>query len=295
MPRLRNGDIKICPSCKEEFYCRHSELVKRIFCSRTCANKERTPKEKSGVLVPCGFCKKNTYVFPCDIKKRDNHFCSRTCANKFNGPRVGKLSRGKIVSQETREKLKQYRGDKHWAWKGDNKCPKCGIIIDRGSKTCLKHQKRKSVSKEHRLQISNRLIGKMPINIMREGKFGNVKRGWHFIGGTKYFFRSNWEANYARYLNWLKNRGDIKDWEYEAKVFIFEKIQFGTRSYRPDFMVTNKDNSVEFHEVKGWLTPKSNTQLKRMAKYFPQIKIILIDSHSYSDIKKKIGAVVGFE
>src|SRR3972149_9721027 len=31
------------------------------------------------------------------------------------------------------------------------------------------------------------------------------------------FFRSAWEANVARYLNFLKTHGSVKGWEYEPK------------------------------------------------------------------------------
>ena len=43
------------------------------------------------------------------------------------------------------------------------------------------------------------------------------------------FVRSSWEANYARYLNWLVKLGEIKGWEYEADTFAFDKIKRGTR------------------------------------------------------------------
>lgn len=128
----------------------------------------------------------------------------------------------------------------------------------------------------------------------KRGKFGNVQRGWFKIGSKKLFFRSKWEANYALYLNFLKKQGEVKRWAYEDQLFIFEKIQFGTRSYRPDFKVWERDGSVAYHEIKGYMTSKSNTQLKRMAKYFPDIKVILVDSAAYKDIHRKLGKTLSF-
>lgn len=96
------------------------------------------------------------------------------------------------------------------------------------------------------------------------------------LGNT--YFRSSWEANYARYLNWLISTGEIESWEYEPKVFQFEKIKRGTMSYTPDFLINYPDGSHEWHEVKGWMTQTSRTKLKRMAKYFPEEKVIVIDS-----------------
>jgi hypothetical protein len=87
------------------------------------------------------------------------------------------------------------------------------------------------------------------------------------LGGL--YVRSSWEANYARYLNLLLQRTEIVSWRYEAHTFWFEEIKRGTRSYTPDFEVTYPDGRREWHEVKGWMDPKSATRLARMAKYFP--------------------------
>ncbi len=129
---------------------------------------------------------------------------------------------------------------------------------------------------------------------MMKGKFGNIKRGYFNINGKRIFFRSKWEANYALYLNFLIRQKQIKKWEYEKDVFIFHKIKFGTRSYRPDFKVINNDKNIEYHEIKGWMTPKSKTQMKRMKKYYPEIKLILIEKDSYMDIKNKVGKMLNF-
>lgn len=118
---------------------------------------------------------------------------------------------------------------------------------------------------------------------------GRSKSGRRTDLGNKYF-RSTWEANYARYLNWLKSQGQIKDWQYETKVFTFP-VKRGTTEYRPDFLVTYEDGS-EWHEIKGHMDAKSNTRLKRMAKYYPDEKIILIDSSVYKDLEKMFKRVI---
>ena len=106
----------------------------------------------------------------------------------------------------------------------------------------------------------------------RKGNSNKYKGGKREdLGGL--FVRSGWEANYARYLNWMKERGEIKDWKYEIERFEFP-IKRGTRSYTPDFKVWEKDGSVVYHEVKGWITQKGRTRLKRMSKYYPEIKIV---------------------
>lgn len=100
------------------------------------------------------------------------------------------------------------------------------------------------------------------------------------------YFRSSWERNYARYLNFLIKQKKIKSWEYEKDVFWFEKIKRGVVSYKPDFKILNFDETIEYHEVKGWMDKKSATKLKRMRIYYPKIKLVLIDSKAYKELNK---------
>lgn len=97
------------------------------------------------------------------------------------------------------------------------------------------------------------------------------------IGGKKKYWRSGWERKYAKYLQWLKERKEIKDWDFECETFWFLAIKRGTRSYLPDFKVTNIDGSIEYHEVKGYMDAKSKTKIKRMAKYHPEITLKIIN------------------
>ena len=190
-----------------------------------------------------------------------------------------KLRQGKTGYKETEEHKKNISD----ALKG--KMPKnlAQINVDKkgsGNPFYGKHHTDKW-KEEH----SKKLCGKMPKNIMRAGQYGNIKRGWYKINGKKYFFRSNWEVTVARYLEFLIGQKKIKSWSYEKKVFIFEKIKFGTRSYRPDFEVIKNDNSTEYWEVKGYIDDKSKTKIKRMAKYYPEVTLIVIGKDEYKPIK----------
>lgn len=124
-----------------------------------------------------------------------------------------------------------------------------------------------------------------------EGKFQSGD--YECSKGTQ-FFRSKWEANYALYLDWLIKQKQIQNWEYETETFFFEKIKLGTRSYRPDFKVTNMMGAIEYHEVKGYMDAKSKTKLKRMAKYFPDAVVVLIDGKVYGEIIKKMKSLIKF-
>lgn len=98
------------------------------------------------------------------------------------------------------------------------------------------------------------------------------------------YFRSAWEANYARWLNYRVDHSDgVEWWTYEPRTFRFP-VKRGTMSYTPDFLVTFRDGHVEWHEVKGWLTPQGATALKRFAKYYPAERLVLVDGPAYKAI-----------
>ena len=115
-------------------------------------------------------------------------------------------------------------------------------------------------------------------------------------GGTRedlgIYVRSSWEANYARYLKWLVAHGQIKAWEFEPVTFYFEQIKRGTRSYCPDFRVTENSGAQVFHEVKGYLDPKSKTKLARMKKFYPNETVILIQQPQMREIKAKLSKLI---
>jgi len=121
---------------------------------------------------------------------------------------------------------------------------------------------------------------------------GSWKAGWREIGGKRNYYRSRWEANYARYLEWLKVLGEIKDWQHEPETFWFEAIKRGVRSYLPDFRVWETDGTSNLHEVKGWMDARSKTTLKRMAKYHPHETIIVIREKSYNSIARKVSRLI---
>jgi len=131
-------------------------------------------------------------------------------------------------------------------------------------------------------QLANERTKKMVETNREKGTYdkphGSWKSAWRTIGGKNKFFRSRWEANYARYLEHLKCEGKIKDWLHEPQTFWFDKIKRGCRSYLPDFKVIRNDDTYYWVEVKGWMDDRSKTKLKRFTKYFPDQEIILIQA-----------------
>lgn len=124
--------------------------------------------------------------------------------------------------------------------------------------------------------------GKLP----QDKKHGSWKSDWRTIGGKKTYYRSRWEANYARYLEFLRESGKIANWLHEPTTFLFVKEQ---SSYLPDFLVTLINGEIEYHEVKGWMDDRSSNKISLMRKYHPEKKLVLVRSKEYEEIERTYG------
>ena len=109
------------------------------------------------------------------------------------------------------------------------------------------------------------------------------------------YVRSSWEANYARYLNFLQSIGAIVRWQYEPKVFTFDGIKRGTRDYTPDFAVweTEQAEPTYYVEIKGYMSPRDRTKLYRMRQYYPDIEVRLVQAREYREIQRKFSGAIG--
>lgn len=123
-------------------------------------------------------------------------------------------------------------------------------------------------------------------------RFKNLSGGWREIGGKRMFFRSRWEYNYAAYLEFLLQHGEIKEWQHEPRTFYFDGIRRGVTNYKPDFRIVEKTGREVWVEVKGYMDRKSATKLKRMRIYFPQVRMLLVDSKWFKANGRKLGAIV---
>jgi len=124
-------------------------------------------------------------------------------------------------------------------------------------------------------------------------KFAHHKAGKRTIGGNEIYFPNQMEANYYRYLHWMREHGMIADFEYQPDYLDFTQYGFthGTTRYRPDFKVTEKDGSTYYVETKGWLDAKSKTKLKR-AREYSKVRVNLVLYREYKQLEKQISGLV---
>jgi hypothetical protein len=147
---------------------------------------------------------------------------------------------------------------------------------------------------------------------------GSHRVGGRYVSGTKKGLGNKWERNYAAYLDFLVDGESITAWQREPVTFWFCKIGKqlkgehvepndvilkrakggvvrGVRSYKPDFRIVNIDGSICYHEVKGFLDKQSKTKLKRMEKYYPDVKIRVVTSKNMREIAKWSKLIKGWE
>lgn len=98
-----------------------------------------------------------------------------------------------------------------------------------------------------------------------------------------HFVRSSWEANIARYLRYIG-----QEYEYEPDIFYFPGVKNGAVNYKPDFKIGEN----HYIEVKGNMTSRDRTKLKRMAKFYPHVRIDVIDKNAYKEIEKQYGHLI---
>lgn len=126
--------------------------------------------------------------------------------------------------------------------------------------------------------------------------YDHINRPTYDFGDRIITFRSNWELNYAFYLEWLVKIKEIKKWEYEPERYRFWRTEgnfkYELGSYLPDFRITRLDDSQYIVEVKG--RKQRMIALKRMKKFYPEIPIELVEQKDYEILRKKVGKMLGF-
>jgi hypothetical protein len=252
-----------CGRCGREYRQSRSD---QVFCSQACAHADwltRQPNYNSSRRIVRHPCKQ--------------------CGEIVVAPRI------KFCSPECRTKSLRKGTGKNWS-KGVQYVPRRPCTVCGAAFYAPPSQVKRGGGKFCSTECSGRFAATHPECYphlrTRRGKGGRR------ADLDNRYFRSSWEANWARYLNWLQARGDIRSWEYEAITFEFTKIKRGTRFYTPDFRVTNGDGSIELHEIKGYMDAKSQTSLDRMARYYPDVKLLLVDKNQYRAVANVVAGMI---
>lgn len=106
----------------------------------------------------------------------------------------------------------------------------------------------------------------------------NNKPSTETVGGKTCNFRSDGERKLAIYFQHLKEQKYIRDWAFEQTRFTFPDETRGAKQFLVDFDILNMDHTFEYWEYKGWLRGSDVTKFRRVAKYRPEAKLVLVMS-----------------
>jgi len=225
-------------------------------------------KYQKSKLKKCIVCGKSFYY-----KHISHKCCSRECGMKYRDRFIKHIqTKCDVCGKEIKfteykfMQAKKHHCSKECYWKSQEK----SLLGENNPMYGKKHtwEARYMMSKNH--------------NLMAEG-MNSVKGGKRKDLNDKYF-RSSWEANYARLQNYL-----TKKWEYEPKTFYFPNQKRGPVSYTPDFMVfATDDDTYKWIEIKGWMDRNSKSKLRKFKKYYPTEfkKLEIIGNKEYTNLDK---------
>lgn len=165
-------------------------------------------------------------------------------------------------SKETREKLSETMKR---SWKEGKIKPH-----DRPRKPPRKKVIRKKLSDESRAKMSR--SQQLRVRTKRQTLYTSA------IGGKRpdlndRYFRSRWEANFARVLN-----VQGKQWEYEPKTFQLSEMM----SYTPDFYLPEERTWIE---IKGQMNDRSREQIELFRQRYPEENLVVVDGVHYGRLR----------
>ena len=275
MRRKRNGTFvykeKIkpvslrCAICGKKFQVIPSRREKAKYCSRECFYKSLEKK----ILTNCGYCGEKIRVPPNRLARSKQVFCSWRCKKKAE---VKQTLRVCIVCNKTFRSKNQVYCSRQCMTIGYNcniqlKCEVCGKTFSVSpslknrrfcSVKCFNIYLSRKMKQEYR--TGKRTIP-LCINQFRTGKRSDL--------GNQ-FFRSSWEANIARFLDYYGI-----EWIYEP-----QRFNLGNTTYLPDFYLPV---TSYFLEVKGYYR---NTEWKEKIRLFRENHhIVVIDKKVYYQLQ----------
>lgn len=207
--------------------------------------------------------------------------------SKETRTRLSKSLSGHKVSESTKQRQSKSKIGKNNPMFGmtDEKSPRFGKKTSEKTKQKISDAKRGfKHSKESRRKISESLLNQYKTGKRKVPKhtgYGNIG----YRADLNQFFRSSWEANVARILNYNK-----EEWRYEP-----ERFDLGFTTYLPDFFLSG----LRIVEIKGLMTVEDQLKIDlfRDLLHGPlnlEYSFILIDFFVYKQLEQKYKSIIPF-
>ena len=178
--------------------------------------------------------------------------------------KIGEGNKGKHLSEEAKRRMSTSHIGKYHTEETKRKISES----HKGIKNSFfgKHH-----TEETKRKLSKTLLGKPCPYFNGYGKGGKRKD----LNGQ--YFRSKWEANFARVLNYWNI-----PWKYEPKRF-----NLGDCTYCPDFKVYDPKAGEYFVEIIGFFDDIHKKKLGLFSEKFPSERIQVINKNVYEDLKSE--------
>jgi hypothetical protein len=250
---------KTCEACGKAFQVKPSKASIARFCSKDCLYNHRK------IELVCKTCGK---TFLTNKARGDSKYCSPKCSSTSQQRRA--LRKCRTCGKEEMVQL---------AFSKSPFCNKECMIkwqkrdqISKNCKTCSSEFKVPRCRQEAKFcsqscsatyNIKHNKIGKKTSKSFRREDLENT------------YFRSSWEANFARYLN-LKGIA----WEYEKYRFKLSN----NKTYIPDFFLPQEN---KFIEVKGYWRSQALKKFKMFEEEYPNISIEVFGKEEYKQLEEE--------
>ncbi len=285
----KNGKNISCEICgKDKYFAKWEQKPqyrKHFYCSQECnlIGKSKFYSGEDGcnwqggkIQVECDNCHKIIHKDLNVIKNAKLHFCNTKCMGEYqsefligkNHPNFGKkfpeqskrMKKNNPMSDKvTRDKMKASSKEAHengmpysnfqGGWQNKYKCIDCGIQVCHGSLRCKSHANTGILS----------------------SSFGKCTNPPQWFKYNKKYFRSSWEANFAKWCD-LSN---VK-WDYESRTF-----HLGDCTYTPDFYLPEFDLWIE---IKGYWRKDAKEKFTKFKRLFKEINIEVFEKNKLSEI-----------
>lgn len=194
--------------------------------------------------------------------KENNTFINHHCS-KFYGKKLTKNMNNKMkemIKNKTWHTIGQDMKGKNNPMFGVNRKERCPWVSKRNSKQI--GIKNPFFGKHHNEKTKEKMINTK----IKNGTYCKFNWSEKFYPDLQMKFKSTWEANIARILNFLN-----VEWKYEPEIFDLDGIK-----YCPDFFLPEYNFYIE---VKGFMYPRSVMKMNRFAESYP---LEIIDENKYN-------------
>lgn len=257
----------ICKNCHKEFELPRAHKP-QDYCSISCKGEAKRKTKK----IECRNCGK---AFEINWQGSKRIYCSLECNNKAKDTRIEVNCATCGKSYLARPRDLENGLDKYCSVECRGKAKRDKRIVV--CKTCGKEFEtvKSELTRRGGVKYCSRKCHFQSTDYKAHGNANGGKR----TDLNNQYFRSSWEANYSRLLNYLKERYIIKSWEYEPQQF-----DIGGNTYCPDFRVESINGSIGYHEVKGYKSALGTQKINKFQELYPELPLTLIDEKVYINL-----------